>query len=409
MKKAILKKYASLIVKTGVNVKKKQGVIISASVDVHDFALLVQEEAYKSGAKWVRIDFTSQESTRLKYKNETATVLSRVEIWEEEKARFTADTLPARIVIISDDPAGLKGVNAEKMQKVYIEKMKVLKKYIDATEDKHQWTIAAVPSAKWAKKVFPELRTNQAVEKMWNCILESVRITDSNDPQKEWAEHNANLEKKSAALNAMEIEYLHYKNSLGTDFKCHLMPQAIWKGGMDTTIDGTWFNPNLPTEEVFTTPMKGKAEGIVYSTKPLSYQGKVIEDFSITFENGKAVSCKAEKNQDVLEKMIATDEGASMIGELALIPNDSPISNSNVLYYNTLFDENASCHIALGRGYASNIVGFEKMTKEEMKELGLNDSVIHVDFMIGSDDMDIVANLKDGSTKQIFKNGNWAI
>lgn len=409
MKKSILKKYAALIVKVGVNVKKKQGVVINAPVSGYEFALLVQDEAYRAGAKWVEIRWTSQESTRLKYRNETATQLSRVEKWEEEKAKYTADTLPALIHIISDDPDGLKGVNPDKMQKVNIERLSVLKKYRDAMDDKNQWTIAAIPGEKWAKKIFPELRTSQAVQKLWDCILETVRVSDKNDPVQAWNEHNRILSEKCDKLNALQIDYLHYTNQAGTDFKCWLMPESLWKGGADALIDGTLFNPNLPSEEVFTSPMKGKAEGKVVATKPLSYQGRLINNFYMKFENGVATEWGAEEGADVLDKMLTIDEGAKMIGELALIPDNSPISNSGVLYYNTLFDENASCHIAVGRGFTSNVAGFENMTKDELYEKGLNDSLIHVDFMIGSADMNIKAITRNGKEVQIFENGNWAI
>lgn len=409
MNKTILKKYAKLAVRTGVNIKKGQGCIVNCSVENHEFALLVQDEAYKAGAKWVRIDWSCQASTKMKYKNESVTTLSKVPSWEEEKAKYTVETLPALIHIISDDPDGLKGVNVDKMQKVNIAKMRVLKKYRDMQDDKNQWTIIAVPSAKWAKKIFPELRTSAAVEKLWESILASVRVSKDNDPVEEWNIHNKNLSDKCDILNAMDVDYLHYTNSLGTDFKCSLMKEAVWKGGGDNLIDGTFYNPNMPTEEVFITPPAGKAEGTVYSTKPLSYQGVLIDDFAITFENGKAVSWIAEQGEEMLTKMITTDEGACKIGELALIPHNSPISNSGILYYNTLFDENASCHIALGRGYSSNIIGFENMSQEELHEIGVNDSFIHVDFMIGSEDMNVVAHLKNGETVQIFKDGNWAI
>lgn len=410
MNKTVLKKYAKLVVKMGANLQKGQGCIISVAVDQHEFALLVQDEAYKAGAKWVRIDWTCQASTKLKFRHESVTQLSKVLEWEEAQAQYMVDTLPCRIHIVSDDPDGLKGVNPSKMQKVNIAKMGVLKKYRDAIDEKHQWTIVAVPSAKWAKKVFPGMRTSAAVEKMWEAILATVRVSKDNDPVSEWDAHNKTLQANSAKLNELELDYLHYTNSAGTDFKAWLMEGSTWGGGGDTTENtNVFFNPNMPTEEVFTSPKAGKAEGIVVSTLPLSYQGNLIENFSITFEDGKAVSWKAEKGEEVLAKMLTIDEGAAMLGELALIPHNSPISNAGILYYNTLFDENASCHLALGRGFAGCLKGSSEMSKEEMSEAGLNDSLIHVDFMIGSADMNIVGYKKDGTAVQIFENGNWAI
>ena len=408
MNKLMLKKYARLTAFVGANIQKAQGCIISCAVDQHEFALLVQAEAYKAGAKWVRIDWSCQASTKMKLKKESLSTLSKVTKWEEEKMKYNVETLPALIHIISDDPDGLKGVNPEKMQKINIAKMTVLKKYRDMIDDKHQWTIVAVPSKKWAKKVFPNDRPSVAVQKLWDAILTSVRITKDNDPVKEWKKHNDTLQEKCDMLNALDVDYLHYKNSLGTDFKCSLMSEAVWKGGGDNLISGTFYNPNMPTEEVFITPPKGKAEGTVVSTKPLSYQGNLINNFSITFKDGKAVSWKAEQGEETLTRMITSDEGACMIGELALVPHKSPISDTGILFYNTLFDENASCHIALGRGYSSNIKNFENLSQEELRELGVNDSIIHVDFMIGSSDLDVVAHLRNGKTVQIFKNGNWA-
>ncbi len=409
MNKTLLRKYAKLVVLTGVNIKKGQGCIINCSVDQHEFAVIVAEEAYRAGAKWVRIDWNYQSFTKLKLRHENLTTLSKVPTWEEERAKYTVETLPALIHIMSDDPDGLKGINVDKFQKSSIARMKVLKTYRDATDDKNQWTIVAVPSPKWAKKVFPEDRTSVAVAKLWDAILASIRITKDNDPIAEWKEHNAKLQAKYKVLNDYDFDYLEYKNKYGTDFKCWLIPKSHWNGGGDTLLDGTFYNPNMPTEEVFISPMKGRAEGTVVSTKPLSYQGQLINNFSITFKDGKAVSWKAEEGQDVLEKMLGMDEGAKMIGELALIPYNSPISNSGILFYETLFDENASCHIALGFGFGSTLDGYQNMTKEEQHENGINDSLIHVDFMIGSEDMNIDGCTRDGKKVAIFRNGDWAI
>ncbi|MFI3324851.1 MAG: aminopeptidase [Clostridia bacterium] len=410
MNKTMLKKYAKLIVKMGANVQKGQGCIISVAVDQEEFALLVQDEAYKAGAKWVRIDWQSQQSLKLKLRHESATQLSKVPEWEETQAQYMVDTLPCRIHIVSDDPDGLKSANPAKFQKYMIAKIGTLKKYRTAIDEKHQWTIAAVPSPKWAKKVFPNDRTSVAMEKMWEAILATVRVSKDNDPVADWQAHNATLQGNSAKLNELELDYLHYTNAAGTDFKAWLMPESTWGGGGDTTKNtNVFFNPNMPTEEVFTSPMAGKAEGTVVATLPLSYQGTLINNFSITFEGGKAVSWTAEQGEETLTNMLTMDDGAKMLGELALIPFNSPISNSGILYYNTLFDENASCHLALGRGFAGCLKGSQDMTEDEMKEKGLNDSLIHVDFMIGSADMNIVGYKKDGTAVQIFENGNWAI
>ncbi len=409
MKKTILRKYAKLAVRKGVNLKKGQGCAIYAQVEQHEFAEMVAEEAYRAGAKWVQVFWQDQAVRKLDLRHQTVTQLSRVEEWEKVQQQMFVDQLPARIHISSEDPDGLKGVSVPKMQKAQAARSTVLRPYRKAIDNKHQWTIIAVPSKKWAKKVFPGVRASVAEEKLWEAILQTVRVTPDNDPQAAWDQHNATLQEKSGKLNALDLDYLHYTAPNGTDFKCWLIPCAKWEGGGATILDGTFYNPNMPTEEVFTSPLKGKCEGTLVSTMPLSYQGNLIDQFSITFENGRAVSCKAQQGQELLEKMLHMDEGASMLGELALVPHDSPVSNTGILFYNTLFDENAACHVALGFGFPECVEGFEFMTDQELQEKGVNDSIIHVDFMIGSKDLDITGYTRDGKAVQIFKNGNWAI
>lgn len=409
MKKTILRKYARLAVRKGVNLKKGQGCAIYAQVEQHEFAEMVAEEAYRAGAKWVQVFWQDQAVRKLDLRHQTVTQLSRVEEWEKVQQQMFVDQLPARIHISSEDPDGLKGVSVPKMQKAQAARSTVLRPYRKAIDNKHQWTIIAVPSKKWAKKVFPGVRANVAEEKLWEAILQTVRVTPDNDPEAAWDQHNATLQEKSGKLNALDLDYLHYTAPNGTDFKCWLIPGAKWEGGGATILDGTFYNPNMPTEEVFTSPLKGKCEGTLVSTMPLSYQGNLIDQFSITFENGRAVSCQAERGQELLEKMLHMDEGASMLGELALVPHDSPVSNTGILFYNTLFDENAACHVALGFGFPECVEGFESMTDQELQEKGVNDSIIHVDFMIGSKDLDITGYTRDGKAVQIFKNGNWAI
>ena len=409
MKNTILRKYARLAVRKGVNLKKGQGCAIYAQVEQHEFAEMVAEEAYRAGAKWVQVFWQDQAVRKLDLRHQTVTQLSRVEEWEKVQQQMFVDQLPARIHISSEDPDGLKGVSVPKMQKAQAARSTVLRPYRKAIDNKHQWTIIAVPSKKWAKKVFPGVRASVAEEKLWEAILQTVRVTPDNDPEAAWDQHNATLQEKSGKLNALDLDYLHYTAPNGTDFKCWLIPGAKWEGGGATILDGTFYNPNMPTEEVFTSPLKGKCEGTLVSTMPLSYQGNLIENFSITFENGRAVSCQAERGQELLEKMLHMDEGASMLGELALVPHDSPVSNTGILFYNSLFDENAACHVALGFGFPECVEGFESMTDQELQEKGVNDSIIHVDFMIGSKDMDITGYTRDGKAVQIFKNGNWAI
>ena len=282
----------------------------------------------------------------------------------------------------------------------------ILKPYIDDRDGKQQWTIAAVPGAAWAKKVFPGQPKGKAMEMLWEAILSASRVTE--DPIKAWDEHNADLKQRCDYLNSLNIHSLHYTADNGTDLTVGMIPEAQFCGGGEVSRQNIFFNPNIPTEECFISPMRGKAEGIVYSTMPLSYNGQLIENFSLRFENGKAVEAKAEKGEELLNTMITMDEGAAYLGECALVPQHSPIAESGLLFYETLFDENASCHLAMGAGYADTIKDHHSKTLQECQELGINDSMIHVDFMIGCDTMNIDAICEDGSTVAIFRNGNWA-
>ena len=407
MKKTMQRKYAKLIARVGANVQKGQAVRLFINADQYEFATILVDECYKAGASHVDIDWRWQPITKLHYRHMSLKLLSQVPKWQEEKMKQMVEELPCRIYIVSDDPDGLKGVNETKMQKSMIATYPIIKPYRDAIENKHQWVIAAVPSVAWAKKVFPELTKSQAYNKLWESILASVRVTEENDPVEAWRVHNANFNARCDWLNAQKFERLEYKSSNGTDFTAWLMPESRWHGGADRTLSGVYFNPNMPTEEIFTSPCKGKAEGTLVSTKPLSYQGQLIENFSVTFKDGRAVSWKAEKGESLLGKMITMDEGASMLGELALIPCSTPINESGILYYETLFDENASCHVALGKGFNDCVDGYETRTDEECKALGVNESMIHVDFMVGAPDL-CITGYKNGKAVPIFVNGEWA-
>lgn len=403
-----LKKYAELIVKCGLNVKEGQEVIIGCELDQPDFVALCVEECYKCGASKVRVDWSHMPISKLNYNYRTLESLS--EVTEEEKAKLQhrVDKLPCRLWLDSDDPDGLNGTDNEKIAKANMARYPIIKPYIDKVENKEQWCIAAVPGKEWAKKVFPELSADEAMQKLWDAILLCSRVDD--DPIAAWKKHNENLAKRCKFLNEHKFDKLEYKSANGTDFVVGLNPRGRFSGGGEWTLGSKiYFNPNIPSEEVFTSPMRGIADGKVVATKPLSYQGKLIENFWMRFENGKVVEVGAEKNQDLLEKMVKMDEGASYLGECALIAYDSPINNTGILFYNTLFDENASCHLALGRGFNECLEGFENMTVEECEKAGINSSMIHVDFMIGSKDMSIVGVMKDGKRIPIFKDGNWAI
>ena len=407
MKKSVLKKYAKLIATCGVNVQKGQEVIVNAAVDQVPLVKEVVEACYKRGAKRVTVEWGCSEVTKVGYKYMSVETMSEIPQWQIEKMIRRVEVIPARIHIASGAPDAMKGVDQKKLAQVSMKTYPIMKPFIDQIDNKDQWCIAGAASPEWAKKVFPNLPKKQAVEKLWEAILYTSRIWD--DPVAEWKKHNKNLREKCERLNNLGLVELRYKSSNGTDFKVGLLPNADFLGGSEFALgSGIEFNPNVPSEECFTSPRKGAAEGLVVATKPLSYQGELIENFSIRFENGKAVEVHAEKGEELLKQMISMDENAGYLGEVALIPYDSPINNTGILFYNTLYDENASCHLALGRGFTNCIRNYDQYSQKELQEMGINSSMIHVDFMIGSEDMDIVGIKEDGTTVQIFKNGNWA-
>ena len=406
MKKTVLRKYASLIANVGARVKKGQEVMIYAELDQPEFVKMLVEECYKLGAKRVDVEWSYQPLTKTHVRYRSVKTLSEMLNWEVEKLKRRVEVLPVMIYLLSEDPDGLNGMNQQKYSKGTQARYKIIKPFRDEMENKYQWCIAAVPGVEWAKKVFPNCRKNEAVEKLWEAILMTSRCDD--DPVEAWNKHNKNLKSKCDYLNSLNIESLHYTSKNGTDLTVGLIDGSEFAGGGEYTLSGNYFNPNIPSEEVFISPERGKAEGIVYSVMPLSYRGELIENFSIKFENGKATDVHAEKNEDLLKELINMDEGAAYLGECALVPFDSPIRNSGILFYNTLFDENAACHLALGAGFPDSLRDYEKHTLEEARKMGINDSMIHEDFMIGSADMSIEAYTVDGKTVPIFRNGNWA-
>ena len=407
MEQEKLQKYAELLVRCGLNVQEGQEVIIMAELDQPEFVTMCVEECYRAGAKKVLVEWTHQKIQKLHYDCQSLETLSTLEKWQLEKWQWQVDALPCKLYIESEDPDGLAGADQEKIAKARQGWYPLVKPYRDQMENRYQWCIAAVPGKTWAKKVFPELEEADAVEALWNAILSTSRALEG-EPLKNWEDHNADLQRRYDHLNSLKLRSLHYKSANGTDLTVGLIDSGRFLGGGEVTLGGNFFNPNIPSEEIFTTPMAGKAEGIVYATKPLSYQGTLIENFWIRFENGRAVESDAEKNADVLAKMISMDEGAAMLGECALIPFDSPINNTGILFFNTLFDENASCHLALGQGFSMLLEGFEDLTVEECRERGVNDSMIHVDFMIGAPDLSITGTTRDGEEVAIFRNGGWA-
>ena len=407
MNKTRLRKYANLIVRCGANVQKGQEVIINAELDQPEFVKMVVEECYKAGAAKVSVDWSYQPLTKLSVRYQKEKTLGTLEKWQIEKWEHQAEVLPCKIYLMSEDPDGLAGINQKKYAKAMASRSKTIKPIRNRMENKYQWCIAAVPGKEWAKKIFPGERAGVAVEKLWEAILSTSRVDE--DPIAAWEKHNADLKKRYEYLNSLGIKELKYKASNGTDFRVGLIPEGVFLGGGEETQGrGVYFNPNIPTEEIFTSPKKGDADGIVYSSKPLSYGGQLIDNFWIKFEGGKAVEVGAEQNESLLRELIAMDDGAAYLGECALVPYSSPIRESGLLFYNTLFDENAACHLALGRGFTNLLRDYEKYSEKEAHELGINDSIVHEDFMIGTADMNITAVCADGHEVAIFKDGEWA-
>ena len=406
MKKTVLREYARLIVRMGLNVQKGQDVLVYADLDQPEFVKLVVEECYKAKAREVTVLWDYQPLQKVHAKYKSVKTLGDVPKWQQERQQHWCDTLPCRLHLISEDPDGLKGIDMGKLAKARKLSYPILKPYIDQREGKQQWCIAAVPGVAWARKMFPELTKAQAVEKLWEAIISTSRVGE--DSVGAWVAHNEDLRKRCDYLNSLQIRQLHYTAANGTDLTVGMIPEAMFCGGAELSRQDILFNPNIPTEECFISPKRGEAEGIVYSTKPLSYQGQLIDRFSMRFEGGKVVEAHAEVGEELLLTLLDMDEGARYLGECALVPQQSPICESGLLFYNTLFDENAACHLAIGMGFADTIRDNHEKTLDECRALGINDSMIHEDFMIGCDTMDIDAICADGSVVPVFRAGNWA-
>ena len=409
MDKKKLKDYARLLALKGVNVEKGDEVWVFAGLDQPEFITMVVEELYKGGAKYVEVFFDHDPIYRLDVKYQTLTTMATVSPIRIARLKYRLKKNVSTLYIDSSDPDALEGVNQDKIAKARMKSYPKIKKYIDAMEGKYKWCIGAIPGKKWAKKIFPDCSEEEAVEKLWDAIFTTSRV-DGIDAAGNWDKHNANLIEKRNKLHDLDLVELHYSASNGTDFTVGLIAGMLWGAGVEETQNNhKSFNPNIPSEEVFTTPMRGKAEGLLVASKPLSYMGEMIENFSVRFKDGKVCEVKAEKGQKLLETMVKMDEGASMLGEVALIPDQSPINETGILFYNTLFDENAACHVALGAGFRECYPDSADLTTDELKERGVNDSMIHVDFMIGTKDLNIVGTNSKGEKIQIFKDGDWAI
>ena len=403
-----MKKYAQAVVELGVNVKEGQYVVINSSIRQSKFVHCLVEECYKRKARFVKVEYSDDEVSKLTYKNvEEKTYIENTK-QNLYRLRNYTKILPVQIYVEDSDPDVFKGIDISKAMKARIKTYPKVKKYRDMMENKYQWVIVAMPSKEWAKKVFPNDTPSVAFKKLEDAILKTTRI--DNNAVNNWKEHIKELQEKSQILNDLNLDYLEYKSSNGTDLKLKLMPNHQWisarENALGSNID---FTANMPTEEVFSMPSYDGVDGVVVSTKPLSLRGKLVEDFKVYFEKGRAYKVEARVGQEVLEQLLSDDEGSRHLGEVALVPYSSPINQSGILFFNTLFDENASCHLAFGAAFKNNIKGYETMTDEDFKKMNFNESMNHVDFMIGSKDLSIIGTKFDGTKVQIFKEGNWAI
>ncbi len=404
-----LLEYARLLVRVGLNVQKGQRLVISSPVECAYFARMCAKEAYEAGCREVVMNWHDDAMARLKYLYADDEIFDQVPLWRRHFFNDYALEGAAYLAISASDPENFKGVDSQRIIRAQRASGKALKDF-----DRLQmcsgfpWCIASIPIPSWAKTVFPGEGEAEAMEKLWEAIFKAVRISGDGKAVERWQEHLSTLHARLEKMNALRFKSLHYTNSLGTDLTVELPEGHIWEAGNDVTLSGQTYIANIPTEELFTSPLRTGVNGVVYSSMPLVNDGAIVDGFHFVVKDGKIVECHAEKGEEELKAAISVDEGASYFGEVALVPYDSPISNQKILFYNTLFDENAACHIAFGEAYPC-LEGGQKMTKEELKARGLNDSITHVDFMIGTADLSIVGTTHDGREVPVFVNGNFAI
>ncbi|MFJ8244222.1 aminopeptidase [Peribacillus asahii] len=404
---ANLEKYAELAVKVGVNIQQGQTLVVNTTLEGAELVRLIVKKAYEAGAYNVIVNWNDDIVNRTKYELAPDEVFHEYPEWRAKETIELAEKGAAFLSVISSSPDLLKGVDPKRIANFQKASGTALKPWRQAMQsDKVSWSIVAVPSEAWANKVFPEEPAENRVHKLWEAIFKAVRV-DTENPVEAWKTHDDTLHEKVDYLNDKHYTKLHY-TAPGTDLTIELPEKHLWCGAGSINQHGHHFMANMPTEEVFTVPLKTGVNGTVRSTKPLSYGGNIINNFSVTFKDGRIIEVQAEEGEEILKQLVDTDEGSHYLGEVALVPFNSPISQSNVLFFNTLFDENASNHLAIGSAYAFCLEGGKDMTPEQLAEHGLNESLTHVDFMIGSDKMNIDGILADGTAEPVFRNGDWA-
>lgn len=404
----LLDKYARLIVEVGANIQKEEPVQIICPIEASDFAHMLAKYAYARGAKTVVIEYEDETLKKMKFEKESIETLQEFPKWLVDKAIYCGESGYAKIYIDAEDPELLQHADPKKVAAASKARSTALKDTFKYTmNDLVTWCIAAIPSINWAKKVFPNESEETALEKLWEAIFQTTRIHEE-DPVAAWHEHLKNLKQHGTFLNEKQFKFLHYTAPNGTDLMVEMPEHHIWLQGDSINAKGTAFVANMPTEEVFSAPLRHGVNGTLYATKPLNYDGNLIDKFHLRFENGKVVEYHAEVGEDYLTNLLTMDDNAKYLGEIALVPDNSPISNSNILFYNTLFDENASCHFAFGKAYPTCIENGVNMNDEELMQHGINDSIVHSDFMVGCSELSIIGITKDNEEIPIFKNGNWA-
>lgn len=409
MNTEILKKYAALVIRVGVNLQEDQPLVIHAPISCADFVHALAEEAYAAGAYDVAVNWNDEEFAHIRFRQAKAERFREFHAWRKAFYEDHAERNAAFISIAASNPDIFSDVDPKRLADASMAAGKALMDYrARLMSNKNTWCVVSVPTTAWARKVFPDCSPEEAVEKHWAAILSAARISETENPISAWHAHIERLQQRTAFLNEHAFTELHYRNGLGTDLRIALPEGHIWMGGAERSAAGTLFAANIPTEEVYTMPKRTGVNGTVFASKPLHYNGNLIEDFSLTFRDGKVVDYRAQRGHEHLKELLETDEGASYLGEVALVPHDSPISQSGILFYNTLFDENASCHLALGKAYPTCIENGENMTEDELRQHDVNHSLVHEDFMIGTADLTVVGRKRSGETVTIMEHGNFA-
>ena len=400
--------YAHLAVAKGVAIQPGQELVVTGSVDQADFVREAVRAGYEEGAGHVTVIWTDDSVARLEYENMPISYFEETPSWKREQLNSLAAAGTAFLFIEGGDPEAMMGIDPMKLATAATARNEQCRTFREGLDfGRNAWSIVGVPVAPWARKVFADCTPDEAVERLWRAIL-SVSRSDGPDPKAAWDAHNATFEFHKRKLNGCKFDRLHYTSQNGTDFTIGLNKGHIWKGGCSVTTSGTVFFPNIPTEEVYTAPDRQRCDGIVYSALPLVHAGNIVDDFWLRFEGGRVVDFGAATGCDVLKSIIETDENSCRLGECALISKDTPIRESGLLFYDTLYDENASCHLALGMGFPECVEGGLDMSKKELVEHGVNQSHTHVDFMIGSDDLTITGITEAGEEVKIFESGLWA-